>query len=65
MKIDSERYESIASIKLYFGEIICSVLPTYHCMTGRDTILYPANIGKVRPFQKILPVWRTITFKPY
>ena len=30
MKIDSERYVSVTSIKLYFGEIMCSVLPAYH-----------------------------------
>ena len=54
MKIDSERYVSVTSIKLYFGEIMCSPLPVYHCVTGCDTTLYPANMGKVRPFQKLI-----------
>ena len=52
MKIDSERYVSVTSIGLCFGEIMCSVLPAYYCITGCDTTSYPANIGKVRPFQK-------------
>ena len=39
MKIDSERYVSVTSIKLYFGEIMCSPLPAYHCVTGCDTTL--------------------------
>ena len=30
MKTDSERYVSVTSIKLYFGKIMCSVLPTHH-----------------------------------
>ena len=28
--------------------------PVYHCITGCDTTLHPANIGKVRPFQKVI-----------
>ena len=52
MKTDSERYVSVTSIGLCFGEIMCSVLPAYYCITGCDTTSYPANIGKVRPFQK-------------
>ena len=54
MKIDSERYVSVTSLKLCFREIMCSVLPTYYCIKGCDTESYPANIGKVRPFQKLL-----------
>ena len=33
---------------------MCSVLPTYHIITVCDTTSYPANIGKVRPFQKLI-----------
>ena len=33
MKIDRERYVNVISIKWYFGEIMCSVLPAYHCIT--------------------------------
>ena len=51
MKIDIERYVNVTSIKLYFGEI---VLPAYHCITGCDATSYPANICKVRPFQKLI-----------
>ena len=50
MKIDSERYVGVTSIKLNFGEITCSVLPAHHCITECNTTSYPANIGKVRPF---------------
>ena len=53
-KIDSERYVSVTSVKLYFGEIMCSVLLAYHCITGCDTTLYPASIGKVIPFQRLI-----------
>ena len=31
-----------------------SLLPAYHCIAGCDTTSYPANIGKVRPFQKLI-----------
>ena len=54
MKIDNERYVNVTSIKLYFGEIMCSVLPAYHCIVGCDTILYPAKFGKVRIFRKLI-----------
>ena len=54
MKIDSERYVNVTSIKLCFREIMCSVLPVYHCITGCDTTSYPANICKVSPFQKLI-----------
>ena len=50
MKIGSERYVGVTSIKLNFGEIT----PAYHCITERDTTSYPANVGKVRPFQKLI-----------
>ena len=32
MKTDSERYVSVISIKLYFGENMCSVVPLYYRM---------------------------------
>ena len=54
IKIDSERYVNVISIKLNFGEIMCSVLPAYHCITGYDTTSYPANIYKVWHFQKLI-----------
>ena len=52
MKIESERYISVTSIESCFGEIMCSVLPAYYCITGCDTTSYAGNTGKVRPFQK-------------
>ena len=54
MKIDSERYVNVTSIRLYFGEIMCSVLLAYHCITGCDKTSHPANICKVRHFQKLI-----------
>ena len=33
---------------------MCSVLPAYHYITRCDTTSYPPNIGKVRPFQKLV-----------
>ena len=29
-------------------------MPAYHCFRGCNTTSYPANIGKVRPFQKLI-----------
>ena len=54
MKIDSERYVNVTSIKLCFGEIMCSVLLVYHCITECDTTSHPANICKISPFQKLI-----------
>ena len=54
MKIGSERYISVTSIKLYFVEIMCFIFPAYHCIIGCYAIPYPANIGKVKPFQKLI-----------
>ena len=54
MKIGSERYISVTSIKLYFVEIMCFIFPAYHCIVGCYAIPYPANIGKVKPFQKLI-----------
>ena len=44
MKIDSERYVGVTSIKLNFGEITCFVLPAHHCIAECNTTSYPANI---------------------
>ena len=33
---------------------MCSVLPAYHYITRCDTTSQPPNIGKVRPFQKLV-----------
>ena len=33
---------------------MCSVSPAYHCIKGCDRTSYPANIGKVRTFQKLI-----------
>ena len=54
MKIDSGKYVSVTSIKLYFEEILCFVWPTYHCITGCNTASYPPNTGKVRPSPKLI-----------
>ena len=32
---------------------MCFLLPAYHYITGCDKTSYRANIGKVRPFQKL------------
>ena len=54
MQIDSERFVSINSIINHFGPTICNILPAYQSITGSDTTSYPANIGKVRPFKKMI-----------
>ena len=53
IRIGSE-YLSVTTIKLYFGEIVWSVLLAYHYITRCDTTAYPVNIGKVRTFQKLI-----------
>ena len=53
MMIDNTTYVSIKEIRSY-GNEICSVLPTYHIITGCDTTSYPANLGKIKPLQKMI-----------
>ena len=54
MMIDNTTYVSIKEIRSYYRNEICSVLPTYHIITGCDTTSYPANVGKIKPLQKTI-----------
>ena len=54
MMIDNTTYVSIKEIRSYYGNEICSVLPAYHIITGCDTTSYPANVGKIKPLQKMI-----------
>ena len=52
MNIDSEKY--VSKIQTHFGNKVCNVLPAFHSITGCDTISYAMNIGKVKPFKKMI-----------
>ena len=54
MMIDNETYVSIKRIREYFGNEVCDVLPAYHSITGCDTTSYPANVGKINPFNRMI-----------
>ena len=54
MNIDSEKYVSINKIQTHFGNKVCNVLPAFHSITGCDTTSYAMNIGKVKPFKKMI-----------
>ena len=54
MMIDNETFVSINKIREYFGDDVCDILPAYHSITGCDTTSYPANIGKIKPFNKMI-----------
>ena len=54
MMIDKDTFVSIKDIRSYFGDDVCSVLPAYHSITGCDTTSYPANVGKIKPFQRMI-----------
>lgn len=54
MQTDSETFVSIKSIIKHFGTDLCKSLPAYHSITGSDTTSYPANVGKIRPFKKMI-----------
>ena len=52
--IDKETYVDIQDIRSHFGDEICAILPAYHSITGCDTTSYPSNVGKIRPFKKMM-----------
>ena len=54
MMIDKETYVDIQDIRSHFGDEICGILPAYHSITGGDTTSYPSNVGKIRPFKKMM-----------
>ena len=54
MEIDDNTYLSVKTIREYFGDEFCLILPAYHSITGCDTTSFPANIGKIRPLTKML-----------
>ena len=54
MMIDKETYVDIEDIRSYFGDELCLILPAYHSITGCDTTSFPANVGKLRPFNKMM-----------
>ena len=54
MEIDDNTYLSVKTIREYFGDEFCLILPAYHSITGCDTTSFPANIGKIRTLTKML-----------
>ena len=54
MKIDSERFVDINIIRGHYGNDICKILPAYHSLTGCDSTSYPVNVGKIKPFKKLI-----------
>ena len=54
MMIDNETYVTMKRIREHFGNEVCDVLPAYHSITGCDTTSYPANVGKIDPFNRMI-----------
>ena len=54
MKIDRDRLVQVKLIVSCYGECVCSILPALHSITGYDTTSYPYNVGKVKPFKKMI-----------
>ena len=53
MKIDRDRFVQVKLIVSHYGEL-CNILPAFHSITGCNTTSYPYNVGKVKPFQKMV-----------
>ena len=53
MKTTQDSFIEISKISTHYGEAVCNVLPAFHSITGCDTMSYPYNVGKVKPFKMI------------
>ena len=54
MKTARDSFVEISKISSHYGEAVCNILPAFHSITGCDTTSYPYNVGKIKPFKKMI-----------
>ena len=54
MKTARDSFVEISKISSHYGEAVCNILPPFHSITGCDITSYPYNVGRVKPFKKMI-----------